>query len=104
VFLSEPQSALLLFVGRDSSAATPCMSLRTLIAHTCHPLFIPPPHFRSIVRSAVAFGIDTVFLGPGCTDPYSMQALRSTAGHAFEVKYGSYQRLEGVSVCAGFSR
>eukprot|EP00048_Salpingoeca_helianthica_P010226 m.147458 g.147458 ORF g.147458 m.147458 type:complete len:449 (+) comp15039_c0_seq2:87-1433(+) len=48
----------------------------------------------SILRSAAAFGIDTVYAGPGCADPFSLRALRSSAGAAFDLQYGPYAGLQ----------
>jgi len=44
-----------------------------------------PANVGAIVRSAVAFGIDAVFLSPGCADPWHPQAIRASAGQLFHL-------------------
>jgi TrmH family RNA methyltransferase len=40
----------------------------------------------AILRSAAAFGVDTVVLGPGCADPWSPKALRAGMGGHFGLR------------------
>lgn len=58
-----------------------------------------PGNLGTIIRSAHALGWDGVFLLPGCTDPFSSKALRSTKGAAFllPIVTGSWQEL--VDLC-----
>jgi tRNA G18 (ribose-2'-O)-methylase SpoU len=41
----------------------------------------------SVFRSASAFGVDAVLLGPGCTDPLYRKALRTSMGAALDVPF-----------------
>ncbi len=49
-----------------------------------------PGNLGTVVRTALAFGIDEIFLSPDCTDLYSLKALRGSMGAVF------YQR---ITVC-----
>lgn len=42
-----------------------------------------PGNLGTIVRSAAAFGLDGLLLGPGCVDLYNEKVLRSTLGGVF---------------------
>lgn len=42
-----------------------------------------PGNLGTIIRSSVAFNIDTIILGHDCTDPYSQKVLRSSQGMIF---------------------
>ncbi|CAD7696496.1 unnamed protein product [Ostreobium quekettii] len=44
-----------------------------------------PGNVGTLLRTAVAFGWDSVFLLPGCCDPFNDKALRSGRGAAFQV-------------------
>lgn len=61
----------------------------------------------AILRSAAAFGIPDVVLGPGCADPWSPKALRAGMGGHFHLRIaasadlaGSVRQFGGDSVCA----
>ncbi len=41
----------------------------------------------AIVRSAAAFGIDGILLGPGCADPFYRQAIRTSMGMALRMPF-----------------
>jgi TrmH family RNA methyltransferase len=44
-----------------------------------------PGNVGTVLRSAVAFGADSVALGPGTADPYGHKAVRASMGALFEV-------------------
>lgn len=44
-----------------------------------------PGNMGTIIRTAAAAGADALFYGPGCVDPYSPKALRSTTGAIFHL-------------------
>jgi tRNA G18 (ribose-2'-O)-methylase SpoU len=48
-----------------------------------------PDNLGAVMRSAQAFGVQAVLLGPGCADPYSRKALRSSMGSALHVPHVS---------------
>jgi TrmH family RNA methyltransferase len=44
-----------------------------------------PGNVGTVLRSALAFGADSVALGPGSADPYSPKAVRASMGAIFSV-------------------
>ena len=44
-----------------------------------------PGNLGTIIRSSVAFNVDTIILGDGSTDPYSPKVLRATQGMIFKI-------------------
>ena len=44
-----------------------------------------PGNLGTIIRSSVAFNIDTIILGDGSADPYSPKVLRATQGMIFKI-------------------
>ena len=44
-----------------------------------------PGNVGTILRSALAFGVASVALGPGCADPYGPKAVRGSMGAVFRV-------------------
>lgn len=60
----------------------------------------------TILRSAAAFGVPDVILGPGCADPWSPKALRAGMGGHFILRIddsadlvGDIRAFGGLSVC-----
>ncbi len=45
-----------------------------------------PGNLGTIIRTAAAAGVDTVYYASGCADPYSPKALRSSAGALFSIR------------------
>lgn len=45
-----------------------------------------PGNVGTVLRSADAFGIDSVILTPGCADPYNPKAIRASMGAVFRQK------------------
>lgn len=45
-----------------------------------------PGNLGTIIRTAAAAGVDTVYYASGCTDPYSSKALRASAGAVFSIR------------------
>ncbi|MBJ7332913.1 MAG: RNA methyltransferase, partial [Solirubrobacteraceae bacterium] len=44
-----------------------------------------PGNVGTVIRSALAFGVSSVVLGPDCADPYSPKAVRASMGAIFAV-------------------
>jgi RNA methyltransferase, TrmH family len=60
-----------------------------------------PGNVGAVLRSALAFGADSVTLGPGCADPHSAKAVRASMGAIFSVplaRAGGAGELPGVRV------
>ncbi|PIA46515.1 hypothetical protein AQUCO_01500214v1 [Aquilegia coerulea] len=55
-----------------------------------------PGNLGTLLRSAVAFRWDGVFLLPGCCDPFNDKALRASRGSAFQLPIvsGNWDQLE----------
>lgn len=49
-----------------------------------------PDNVGSIVRSGLALGVDAIWLGPGCADPYGRKALRTSMAAALALPWTSY--------------
>jgi RNA methyltransferase, TrmH family len=57
-----------------------------------------PGNVGTVIRSALAFGADSVVLGPGSADPYSHKAVRASMGALFSVPVA---RVRNVSELPG---
>jgi TrmH family RNA methyltransferase len=57
-----------------------------------------PGNVGTVVRSALAFGADSVALGPGTADPYGHKAVRASMGALFSVPLA---RVKGVAQLPG---
>ena len=57
-----------------------------------------PGNVGTILRSALAFGADSVALGPGCADPFGPKAVRASMGAIFA---GPVARAQGVDDVPG---
>ncbi|KAK7361105.1 hypothetical protein VNO77_03141 [Canavalia gladiata] len=57
-----------------------------------------PGNLGTLLRSAVAFRWDGVFLLPGCCDPFNEKALRASRGASFQLPIvsGSWNHLESL--------
>ncbi|KAK6923854.1 tRNA/rRNA methyltransferase, SpoU type [Dillenia turbinata] len=57
-----------------------------------------PGNLGTLVRSAVAFGWDGVFLLPGCCDPFNDKTLRASRGSSFKLPIvsGDWFHLESL--------
>ena len=53
-----------------------------------------PGNVGTILRSALAFGADSVALGPHCADPFGPKAVRASMGAVFEVPVARVERVE----------
>ena len=60
-----------------------------------------PGNVGTVLRAALAFGVDSVVLGPGTADPYGPKAVRASMGAIFAVTVAratSIDELPGVRV------
>lgn len=60
-----------------------------------------PGNVGTVIRSALAFGVSSVALGPHCADPYSPKAVRASMGAIFQVpvaRVSSLDELPGEKV------
>jgi TrmH family RNA methyltransferase len=60
-----------------------------------------PGNVGTVLRAALAFGVDSVVLGPGTADPYGPKAVRASMGAIFAVsvaRAASIEELPGVRV------
>lgn len=60
-----------------------------------------PGNVGTVIRSALAFGVDSVALGPQCADPFSPKAVRASMGAIFQVpvaRVSSVGELPGETV------
>jgi RNA methyltransferase, TrmH family len=53
-----------------------------------------PGNVGTVLRSALAFGADSVALGPGTADPYSPKAVRASMGALFSVPVARVRRVQ----------
>lgn len=60
----------------------------------------------SLIRSAAAFGLNALVVGPGCCDPYSRKGIRCSMGNLFSVTLIPYE-WDGAAIArlkeGGFS-
>ncbi len=77
-----------------TDSAPPCVGVfdrpaacRELPAHARFVLLVDglqdPGNLGTLIRSALAFGVDAVVLGPGSVDPFSPKVIRASAGLVF---------------------
>lgn len=55
-----------------------------------------PGNLGTVIRTADAFGISGLILGPGCADRYSPKVLRATMGSAFRLRVLETADLAGL--------
>lgn len=60
-----------------------------------------PGNVGTIIRSAVAFGIDTLILGEGCVDLYNPKVIRATQGMLFHLPILHYPVQELLPLLKG---
>ena len=53
-----------------------------------------PGNVGTILRSALAFGVGSVALGPGCADPFGPKAVRASMGAVFAVPLARVERVD----------
>lgn len=61
-----------------------------------------PGNLGTLLRSAMAFGWDGVFLLPGCCDPFNEKALRASRGASFQLSMVSGTWSDLQSLVDGF--
>jgi RNA methyltransferase, TrmH family len=60
-----------------------------------------PGNVGTVLRAALAFGVDSVVLGPGTADPYGPKAVRASMGAIFAVsvaRAATIEELPGVRI------
>ena len=57
----------------------------------------------TMIRSAVAFGWDGIFLLPGCVDPFNDKCIRASRGASFRIPISSGSYDEWLQVCNAHS-
>ncbi len=62
-----------------------------------------PGNLGTIVRSAVAFGIDTIVLSNNTVDLYNPKVLRSTQGMIFHTNIVSYDLIDVIAILKGMN-
>ena len=60
-----------------------------------------PGNFGTIIRSSVAFGIDTIIINDKCADPYSDKVIRSSQGMIFYINIVKKNLLEFLKEIKG---
>ncbi|CAN6450849.1 unnamed protein product [Victoria cruziana] len=57
-----------------------------------------PGNLGTLLRTAMAFGWDGVFLLPGCCDPFNEKAIRASRGSCFQIPIvsGRWEHLESL--------
>lgn len=55
-----------------------------------------PGNMGTIIRSAVAFNVDTIVLGDGCADIYNPKVVRSSQGMIFHINFIKKNLLEFI--------
>jgi tRNA G18 (ribose-2'-O)-methylase SpoU len=50
----------------------------------------------SVFRSALAFGVDALWLGPGCADPLARKAIRTSMAATLRVPFARLSRHDGA--------
>lgn len=50
------------------------------------PKITDPGNLGTLLRSALAFGFETVLLGPECLDPFNRKALRASMGASYRLR------------------
>ena len=53
-----------------------------------------PGNVGTVIRSALAFGVSSVALGPACADPFSPKAVRASMGAIFQVPVARVAALD----------
>jgi tRNA G18 (ribose-2'-O)-methylase SpoU len=53
-----------------------------------------PDNVGSIFRSGLALGVDAIWLGPGCADPYGRKALRTSMAAALALPWATFAAAE----------
>jgi tRNA G18 (ribose-2'-O)-methylase SpoU len=46
-----------------------------------------PENMGSLLRTCAALGIENIFLGPSCVDPFARRVLRVSMGNAFQLRF-----------------
>jgi tRNA G18 (ribose-2'-O)-methylase SpoU len=76
-------------------ARRPQASDATLLAARARALLVldrvaDPDNVGSVFRSALAFGVDAVWLGPGCAPPLSRKAIRTSMAATLRVPFAAF--------------
>lgn len=55
-----------------------------------------PGNMGTIIRSAVAFGVDTVLMSPDCVDIYNSKVVRASQGLLFHMNFATCNLIEQI--------
>lgn len=103
----EVEPELLAGVSALGSGTRALAVYETRWGRACGPLCVylhgvsDPGNVGAVLRSALAFGVGSVVLGPGCADPFGPKAVRASMGAVFEVplaEAGSPASLPGETI------
>lgn len=79
----------------DFTSWEPGTMTRLLVLECCQD----PGNLGTLLRSAVAFGFDGVFLLPGCADPFNDKSIRASRGACFRIPLSSGSMEDWQDVC-----
>jgi TrmH family RNA methyltransferase len=68
---------------------------RLLVLERCQD----PGNLGTLIRSAIAFGFDGIFLLPGCADPFNDKSIRASRGGCFRIPMMNGTLDDWLSVC-----
>lgn len=68
---------------------------RLLVLERCQD----PGNLGTLIRSAIAFGFDGIFMLPGCADPFNDKSIRASRGGCFRIPMMTGTLDDWLSVC-----
>lgn len=93
------RAARVLFTAR-MAPAPPAPPGRTVVLETMQD----PGNLGTALRTADAFGIDTVILTGDCADPYHPRSVRATMGAVFRQRFREMEREELRAILTGHGK
>lgn len=89
-YVSPLKSAARVLFTVKTEPAAPAPPGRTVVLETVQD----PGNLGTVLRTAEAFGVDTVILTGDCADPYHPKAVRATMGAVFRQRFFEMEREE----------
>lgn len=89
-YASPLKSAARVLFSVKMEPAAPAPPGRTIVLETVQD----PGNLGTVLRTADAFGVDTVILTGDCADPYHPKAVRATMGAVFRQRFFEMEREE----------